>query len=248
MNLPRPLVVVAIAFSATLLGSLSGGSSSLLTTPAWIALGFPLPVAVAADKVAGTFWTIVGAGNYLRGRAVDRTLLLGMIGLGVVGAIAGAIFATTIDPARLKRVVGGLIVLVVVAIAVRPRLGATTGRPRFSRSVVIGAALPLGFYEGILGSGNTIATTTLLTVGRGFDLLGALGHYYAMASAWCAVAALSYWRAGYLNLELAIPAAAGAVAGGYLGSRLAARFGSAAVRSIFIVAGLVLGGKLLLGW
>ncbi len=248
VSVPRPLIVVAIAFSATLLGSLSGGSSSLLTTPAWIALGFPLPVAVAADKVAGTFWTVVGARNYLRGRPVDRILLSGMIGLGVLGAIAGATFATSVDPVRLKRLVGGVIVLVVVSIAIRPRMGATTGSPRLGRPVVIAAALPLGFYEGILGSGNTIAATMLLTVGRGFDLLGALGHYYAMASAWCAVAALSYWHAGYFNPALALPAAAGAVAGGYIGSRLAARFGSGVVRSIFIVAGLVLGGKLLLGW
>lgn len=248
MNVPRAVIVAAIAFGATLLGSMSGGSSSLLTTPAWLALGFPLPAAVAADKVAGTFWTIVGARNYLRGRTVDRTLLAGMVALGVLGAVAGANFTSSVDPERLKRVVGGMILLVVATIAVRPRIGAAPAPPRLPRPVVMAAALPLGFYEGVLGSGNTIMTSLLLTFGRGFDLLGALGHYYAMASAWCAMAALSYWRAGHLDPALALPAATGAVAGGYLGSRLAARFGSTAVRGIFILAGLGLGAKLLLGW
>ena len=248
MTVPRAALVAAIAFGATLLGSLSGGSTSLLTTPAWLAMGFPLPAAVAADKMAGTFWTVVGARNYLRGRPVDRGLLLSMILLGIIGAVAGANFTSSVNPERLKRVVGGAIVIVVAAIALRPRIGAVPSEPRLSRPVVIAAALPLGFYEGVFGSGNTIMTSMLLTFGRGFDLLTALGHYYAMASAWCAMAAFSYWRAGHLDWTLALPVTAGAVAGGYLGSRLAARFGSAVVRGIFIVAGLGLGAKLLFGW
>lgn len=248
MNPPRPLIVAAIAFGATLLGSMSGGSSSLVTTPAWVALGFPFPAAVAADKVAGTFWTLVGARNYLRGRPVDRRLLLAMVVLGVAGAASGAAFASAVDPVRLRRVAGLIIMAVVMAVALRPRIGASAGPPRLSRRTVAAAALPLGFYEGVLGSGNTIAASVLLTAGRGFDLLTALGHYYAMAAAWCAMAALSYWRAGYLDFTLAFPAAVGAVAGGYLGTRLATRFGSAAVRSIFIVVGFALGLKLFLGW
>lgn len=246
--IPRPLVIAATAFGATLLGSMSGGSSSLLTTPAWVTLGFSLPAAVAADKVAGTFWTLVGARNYLRGRPVDRPLLIAMIALGVLAAAGGAAFAAAVDPNRLRRLVGLAIVAVVGAVAFKPAIGASAGLPRLSRRAVAAAAVPLGFYEGVLGSGNTIATSVLLTAGRGFDLLTALGHYYAMASAWCAMAAVSYWRAGYLDPALAMPAAAGAIAGGYLGTRLATRFGSAVVRSIFIMAGLGLGFKLLLGW
>ena len=78
--------------------------------------------------------------------------------------------------------------------------------------------------------------------------LRALGHYYLMGAAWCGAAAVSYWARGALDLSLTLPALAGAVAGGYLGSRIGNRLGGAAVRSIFIGGGLILGGKLLLGW
>ena len=244
----HPGVIFSVAFGATTLSAMSGGSSSLLTTPAWLALGFPLPTAVGADKVAGTFWTLVGARNYLRHRPVDWRLLAGMIGVGLVGAVLGAAVTASVNPGWLKRVVGGLIVAAVALVAFRPAMAHQQHEPRLSRSVVTAVALPLGFYEGLLGSGNSIAVTLLLTGGRGFEFLRALGHYYLMGSVWCGAAAVSYWARGALDPSLTIPALAGAVAGGYLGSRIGNRLGGPAVRSIFIGAGLILGGKLLLGW
>ena len=146
----HPGVIFGVAFGATTLSAMSGGSSSLLTTPAWLALGFPLPTAVGADKVAGTFWTLVGARNYLRHRPVDWRLLAGMIAVGLVGAVLGAAVTASVNPGWLKRVVGGLIVAAVALVAFRPAVAQHQHEPRLSRSVVAAVALPLGFYEGLL--------------------------------------------------------------------------------------------------
>lgn len=243
----RAGLIFAIACGATLLSAMSGGSSSLLTTPTWIALGVPLPVAIGTDKIAGTFWTLVGARNYLRGRPVDWPLLAGMIGVGVIMAALGATVTTSLDPTGLKRAVEAVMVVVVVGLAVRPAFGATETTPRLARRPTVLLAAPLGFYEGLLGSGNSIATTLLLCFGRGFDLLRALGHYYLMAAAWCGVAAVSYAAQGAFDPGLAVPATAGAVTGGYLGSRLGRRFGTRVVRGIFLLAGTILATKLLVG-
>lgn len=246
--LGRPTLVFAIAFASTMLGSVSGGSSSLLTTPAWLALGYPLPIAVASDKLAGALWTVVGARNYLRDRTVDRGLVLGLAAAGIGGAYVGVRATMALDPALLARVVGAIIIVVVLLVAARPRFGTRTGPERLRRRSVIVAALPLGFYEGLLGSGNSIFTSLLLVGGRGFDLLQALGHYYLIASVWCGFSAAVYWSRGFFEPALALPAAAGAIAGGYLGSKVGNRYGVRVVRGIFVVAGLVLGSKLLLGW
>lgn len=227
---------------------MSGGSSSLLTTPTWIALGVPLPVAVGTDKIAGTFWTLVGARNYLHRRPIDWPLLLGMIGAGIVAAVLGALVTAAVDPERLERIVGAIILVVVVGVGLRPAFGAVETAPRLGRGPLVALAVPLGFYEGLLGSGNSIVTTLLLCAGRGFDLLRALGHYYLIAAAWCGVAATTYWARGAFDATLAVPATAGAVVGGYLGSRLGNRFGARVVRGIFLLAGTILATKLLLGW
>jgi uncharacterized membrane protein YfcA len=243
----RPLLIFAIAFAATVLGSMGGGSSSLLTTPAWVALGVSLPTAVGTDKIAGTFWTLVGARNYLHGRVLDWRLASGMIGAGAVAAVIGARVTASVDPFVLKRVIGALILAVIGGMALQPRFGLVETRARLGRGPIVALSLPLGFYEGLLGSGNSIATTLLLCLGRGFDLLRSLGHYYLVAAGWCGVAAISYGLQGAFDLRLALPATAGALAGGYLGSRLGNRFGAGAVRAIFLLAGTTLALRLLLG-
>jgi uncharacterized membrane protein YfcA len=245
---PRPLVIFGIAFVSTLIGAMSGGSASLLMTPSWLALGFPLATAVAADKVAGTVWTLVGAANYLERRTLDRRLIAGMIVVGVVGAAVGTRITMLVDPGPLKRVVGALILGAVLLVVARPRVGTGNHPPRLSRRAMSVAAFPFGVYEGLLGSGNSIAVSLLVSAGRGVDLLTALGHYYLVAAAWCGFAAAAYWAAGAQRLELAVPATAGAIAGGYLGSRIGSRRGLGFVRALFVVAGIVLGVKLLLGW
>jgi len=243
----KAVLVLCIAFVAALLGGMSGGSASALTTPAWLAMGVPLPTAVATDKLAGALWTLLGARNYLAGRRVDWRLLGGMILLGLLGAWFGALVTVRLDPAVLKRVVGGVILLLLGVMLLRPRLGAEPGPIRLSRPAVGVFALPLGFYEGMLGSGNSLAATLLFCWGRGYDLIGALGHYYVLAFFWCALAAASYIGHGYADPALMIPAIIGSCSGGYLGSRFASRRGSGFVRDLFLVVGLALGLKLLLG-
>ena len=66
---------------------------------------------MATDKLAGALWTLLGARNYLAGRQVDWRLLAGMIPLGLLGAWFGALVTVRLDPALLKRVVGGVILL-----------------------------------------------------------------------------------------------------------------------------------------
>jgi uncharacterized membrane protein YfcA len=246
--LPRPALIFATALGSTLLGSISGGSSSLLTTAAWLTLGYPLPVAVASDKLGGTLWTVAGARNYLRGRPIDWSLVLGLAASGAVGAYLGARVTMALDARVVARVVGGIIVAVVLLMALRPTVGVEPGPVRWGRASVAGAGIPLGFYEGLLGSGNSIFVSLLLVGARGLDLIRALGHYYLVASVWSALSGAVYWSSGLFEPGLAIPAAAGAIAGGYLGSRAGNRFGVRVVRGIFVVAGLVLGLKLLIGW
>jgi uncharacterized membrane protein YfcA len=196
--------------------------------------------------LAGACWTLFAARNFLARRTVDWRLLGGMTLLGLVGAWFGALVTVRLNPQLLKRVVGGAILLLILVMLFRPRLGAAPGPARLSRPATGIFALPLGFYEGMLGAGNSLVATLLLCWGRGHDLIGALGHYYLLAFSWCALAAASYIGHGYADVALMIPATAGSCAGGYLGSRIATQRGTGFVRGLFVVVGSALGLKLLL--
>lgn len=239
----KTLAVMLIAFGASLLASLSGGSSSMITTPAWVALGAPFPVAVAADKVAGMFWTVSAARTYLTDLFVDRRLLLWMGVIGLAGAFAGAAIATMVDERILRRAAGAMILgaLVLTSGTVGP------SDRRTKRDLSVPAAFPLGMYEAILGSGNGIITSALLTRTRGFDLPTALGHYYALAALWCALAAGVYFARGAFDWHLALPATLGAMAGGTLGARIGRKGGNRLIRPLFLAMGLILAARLLFG-
>jgi len=106
-----------------------------------------------------------------------------------------------------------------------------------SRDEVLGFAL--------LGSGNGVLTSALLMRIRRFDLPTALGHYYALAALWCALAAGVYFARGAFDWRLALPATLGALAGGTLGARIGRKAGSRLIRPLFVVIGLALAVRLL---
>lgn len=241
----NPLLVAAIAFGASLLAAVSGGSASLITTPAWVALGAPFPTAVAADKIAGAFWTLAAARTYLTRATMERRLLLLMGGVGMAAAVTGALVATLVDE-RILRPAAGVLILGAVGLSIRRPGAGAAAEPR-SLATPVALAAPLGLYEGVLGSGNGILTTVMLQRLRGMDLLTALGHYYILASGWCGLAALTYLGRGVMDGRLALAATTGSVCGGVLGARLARTAGVAVVRPLFIAVGVFLAVRLIVG-
>jgi len=167
--------------------------------------------------------------------------------VGLAGAWVGARATMSIDPARIEPVLGAMILGLMLVMLLHPGIGAEARDPPVGREAMAAAALPLGFYEGMLGSGNGILTTLLLTGGRGMELATALGHYFVLAFAWCALAAAAYILHGYFDPALAVPAVLGGCIGGYIGSRIASRRQIRVLRALFLVTGTALGLRLLLG-
>lgn len=64
------LIVFPVAFLASLLSFMCGAGSAMLTTPVWLSLGFPLPIAIASSQMNGAAW----AGTVIV-RSVDGHLL-----------------------------------------------------------------------------------------------------------------------------------------------------------------------------
>lgn len=239
-------LITGVAFAATLLSSMSGGGSSMITTPVWLMLGFPLPVAIASNTVNGSVWTLVAARNYLRGHVIDWPLIGGLVACGMFGAIAGTEVIMHASADGVERLIGLIILSLVLFTYIRRDFGLEERSPRLSRLMTSLAGFPLGFYEAFFGSGNGIFTSAVLCGARGFKLLQALGYYYVMAFLWCVLAATIYIRAGHWDLSLMIPAATGSLLGAQLGSRIGTRKGARFVKSLFIVVGAILGFKLLL--
>jgi uncharacterized protein len=242
------MIVFSVAFLASLLSSMSGAGSAMLTTPVWLSLGFPLPVAIASNQMNGAAWTLIAARNYLRGKTLDWPLIRNMVCFGLAGAYAGTVIVRNMDGHLLQRIIGVIIICLVVVVGLNPSLGIAESAPRLSRRMTGVLAFPLGVYESFFGSGNGLFTSLLLTKARGFLLLTALGYYYVVAFTWNCFAVAIYISAGFADGTLMVPSTAGSMLGAYIGSRVGRRKGYGLVRALFLTLGGVLGLKLALGW
>ena len=240
------LLILAISFTATLLSSMSGAGSALITVPAWLMLGYSLPAAQAASKVNGAVWTPIAARNYLRSRDVDWRLLAGLAVCGLLGAYLGSIFFVSVESQLLQRMIGGVILCLVAFAFINKEFGVEVKVPAASRVLTSWLAIPLGFYEAFFGSGNGIFTSSLLATTRGFDLVLALGYYYCLSFVWCLFSAGLFLHWGFGDLGLILPSTLGGLAGAHLGSLIGQRKGAKFIKYLFVSLGGLLGLKLLL--
>ena len=242
------MIVFSVAFLASLLSSMSGAGSAMLTTPVWLSLGFPLPVAIASNQMNGAAWTLIAARNYLKGKILDWPLIISMVCFGLVGAYGGTIIVRSMDVHLLQRVIGCIIIGLVAVVSLCPSLGREESEPRLSRAMTGALAFPLGVYESFFGSGNGLFTSILLTKSRGLSLLTSLGYYYIVAFTWNCFAVSIYIASGLGNSRLMLPSTVGSMLGAYFGSRIGRRKGYGLVRVLFLTLGGILGMKLVLGW
>ena len=241
-----PVIITLVAFVAALISSMCGGGSTMITTPVWLMLGFPLPVAIGTNTIAGAMWTLVAARSYLRGHRVDWRLVGLMVSFGLIGAFFATRVVVSADPKILQRVFGTLILGLVVLVSVQKNFGIEEKEPRFSKFATGFSALPLGFYEAFFGSGNGLFTSALLCSFRGLRLLEALGYYYLVSFTWCLFAACLYVHGGYFDFRLAMFSILGSVFGAAVGSKIGRNKGTKFVKGLFGIVGTVLGLKLLL--
>lgn len=107
--------------------------------------------------------------------------------------------------------------------------------------MVLGIALGalVGLSLGLLGGGGSILTVPIFVYVMGFDPKESIAMSLAVVGAVSLFGAVGHWRAGNVNLRVALVFGAVAMAGTYLGARLAVFF-SGAVQLILFAAVMLL--------
>lgn len=243
-------IIFLASFAATILSSMSGSGTSIITLPIYLSLGINLPTAIAISQICGIFWVLPASYNYLKGRKIDVFFIILFSLIGLVGVYLGVFTNITFNQRILEIIIGIIIVSLVLYSYFKKDLGLKEKHLKtniFRKILVYPFALILGFYEGFFGSGNGILFSITTFHLKGFDFIDALGHYYAIAFFWVVFGSFLYIKNGYFNIWITIPAVIGSILGGYLGSRLGKYKGNKIIKTIFILAGSVLGLKLILG-
>ena len=245
-----PVWIFTVSAIAAFLSSMSGGGSSVICLPVFLSLGISFPLATVITKVAGIFWLLPSSYNYLKGRTIEWRFLLSYALVGLVGVYLGILIVLHLNQRILKTAVGIFITTLVIYIARKKDIGIKTAAlcSREREPLAFGIALPMGIYEGVLGSGNGIAFSALCFYAKGFDFMSALGYYFSISFIWSVFGSLLLIQKGYFSLALIIPAILGSVPGAYIGSKYARYKGNSFIKAVFVVIGGFLGLKLILGF
>ena len=107
--------------------------------------------------------------------------------------------------------------------------------------MILGIALAalIGLSLGLLGGGGSILTVPIFVYVLGFGAKEAIAMSLAVVGATSLFGAAGHWRAGNVNLRIALIFGTVAMAGTYLGARLAVFFSGAAQLALFAVVMLL---------
>src|SRR3712207_6663773 len=97
----------------------------------------------------------------------------------------------------------------------------------------------MGLFLGFLGGGGSILAVPILNYVVGFGAKEAIASSLAVVGLTSLFGAIGHWRAGNVNLRVALVFGTVAMAGTYLGARLAVFFSGAAQLALFGVVMLL---------
>lgn len=239
-----PEVIALLAAASFLAGTVDAiaGGGGLITVPALLAAGLPPHVAYGTNKGQSVWGSGAALATFWRGGLIDRRQAAIAFPLGVAGAVLGARLVLLIDDEVLRPIAIAMLIGAAALVLVKPpaREEDAPAGARARRYLALAAllAFAIGAYDGFFGPG----TGTLLIVG--FVALCGKSPTRATADAKVVnfasnLAALGAFAiAGSVRWAVALPMAAGQLAGGFVGARLAIRGGARLIRlAVLVVSG-----------
>jgi uncharacterized membrane protein YfcA len=173
------LLLCAFSMAAGFVDAVVGGGG-LIQLPAALLLmpGVPYPVLLGTNKFASLFGTTIAVQRYARHVQIDWRTVGPAAGAAFLFAFLGSRMVTLLDPALLRPLVLGLLILVAIYVFFVKELGLVhkpKHAPRKARLLGILVGALLGFYDGFFGPG----TGSFLI----FAFVGLFGFNFLSASA-----------------------------------------------------------------
>ncbi len=266
------LLVVALFFVTSVVGVVTG-SNSLITVPAMYQFGIDPRVAVATNMFGLTFMSVGGALPFIGKGAIDRKRLPALLGLTLVGSIAGALLVLIV-PSRAMPVFISISMLAVAAFSFASRnvrtgrdAGLTGGAQKFDNRVVAdrveasfeksargrdwanlagyAATLALGVYGGFFSGGYvTILTAAFVGLFR-MSFVESVATTKIVNVCSSLVATLVLMWGGLVDYKLGLLLGAVMFTGAFVGARVALRLNEKILRRVFLSTVVVLALKIL---
>lgn len=243
------VLILLAAFTAGLIDAAVGGGG-LVQVPALFGI-FPREIPatlLGTNKLSSSFGTLLAASRYARKVNIDwRVTLPAVIGSFVL-AFVGAWLARRL-PKEVMRPLVVTLLLLVAAYTLRNKQFGRDHQPHDHGRWTVWLALltggSIGLYDGFFGPGT--GTFLLFAFIRvfGFDFLHASASTKLVNLASNVASVILFGLTGNILWQLGLAMATANIAGAWLGSHIAIRYGNQLIRKLFIALVSVLIAKLL---
>lgn len=236
------LLLLAAAFAAGALNAVAGGGS-FLTFPALMMAGVPPVNANATSTVAVSPGALASAFGYRQelktlGNSLNLPL---MIGISLVGGLAGALLLLWTPERLFEAIVPWLLLFATVLFAFGPKVSAYARRHfTMGQTSLMVLQFLIAVYGGYFGGGIGILMLALLGVFGLTDLNAMNGMKTLLSGCLNAIAVVAFVVGGAVYWHEAIIMAVAAVAGGYVGASVARRIPGPILRKFVIVVGVLM--------
>ncbi len=239
--------LTGIAVLTGFIDAIAGGGG-LIMMPALLFCGLSPLQALGTNKLQSMFGTASALRNFARSGLVEWRPNRLVIALVFAGAIAGALVVQAIEVRLLALIIPVLLTLAALYILLSPRMSDEDARQRLSPSGYAPLGGAIGFYDGFFGPGTGTFFTTSLVATRGYGLTRATAMTKLFIFTSNVASVLMFAIGGHMLWLLGGCMAAGAMLGGWLGSRTALRFGARLIRPLLVAISLGMTARLLWGY
>lgn len=239
------LLILVVGVIAGTINALAGGGT-FLVLPMLIALGLPANTANGTIRVAVLAQTSVATATFhsegVREYATTRKLILPVL----VGTAIGSFFATRLDNAMFRPVIGVALLIWAVILLVKPdRFLHPPDEAKDPNGWTYFFAGLIGLYGGFLQAGVGFPILALLSGQLGYDLVRSNSIKVSMICVYTLIALPMFAFAGQVAWVPAAVLASGTMLGAWLGARWQIEKGSEMVRWAVLVM-VAVGGVLML--
>jgi uncharacterized protein len=230
------------AIAAGIVNAVAGGGT-LITFPLLTALGVPALSANITNTVALCPGYLGGTWAQRREIKEHSRRLIPLLILAVGGGVAGGVLLLKTGEKRFTALIPWLILFATILIAIQPvakkliagRKGSGHSHEFISFAFIL---FPATLYGGYFGAGVSIIILAALGLMYNESITSLNALKQLMSLCINVAAAMFFLFSGLINWPVAIVMAAGAIAGGYLGGRLAAKISPAVLRWAVVIIGL----------
>jgi uncharacterized membrane protein YfcA len=233
------IVLFILGMITVIMNAALGGGGGLVLVPLLILLfGLSANEAVATSFLTYTVGALVAAFAYSRQGRVDYKAGLLLSLLTLPGVIAGSFITASLSASLFNIILGTATCIMSVPLFLRHEVARESAQSKngWTRSIVdstdtgfsyaingkiaIPGAIITGFFSGIFGAGGGLILTPTMIL-AGFPIHVALATTRIIAIVLSLGGTVTRFSLGQIHLDLAVWLCVGAVAGGFIGAKLA---------------------------